>query len=54
MKATREFISQLLKERRSWERSFGIESSRVVYNPLIKHHLRGIKGNYPTILYGKL
>jgi hypothetical protein len=47
----KEFISQLLSERKRWAKVYGLESSRTVYNPLIVHHIRGFKRDKPTIIY---
>ena len=49
MKATKQLISELLKERARYARVFGIDESRIVYNPLLKLHIRGIKDNINTL-----
>lgn len=46
---TRNLISELLRERARWARVYGLDSSRVVYNPLIRLHIRGIKENRHTL-----
>lgn len=45
------FISCLLHERRQYARVFGLDESRTVYNPLIKHHIRGLKEKRPTRIF---
>lgn len=42
-KANKQLITELLNERKIWARVFGIEDSRTVYNPVIKHHIRSFR-----------
>jgi len=49
MIANRQYIADLLKERKRYATVFTIEDSRVVYNPLIKYHIEGIKKKKHTL-----
>ena len=48
---TKLLISDLLKERASWSRLFGIEESRTIYNWLILHHIKGLKTGRKTLKF---
>lgn len=49
MIATKQYISQLLVERAIYARVFDLNESRIVYNPLIVYHIRGIKMKKSTL-----
>jgi len=49
MIATKQLISELIEERARYAKAYGIDASRVVYNPLLKLHINGIKNNIHTL-----
>lgn len=45
----KKYISELIKDRAKYARIIDLKESRTIYNPLIKHHIKGFKNQLHTI-----